>query len=118
MKDPAKTRLRNQRRTERIYDLAPTFVTLKNHSFRINDISKEGIGLVLDKDSPRFAIGERFEAIELPLETGPVMVKGVVSHISVSAAGTRCGILFLLESGQFDLITRFQEERRRPPETR
>jgi hypothetical protein len=118
MKDPTRNRSRNDRKTERIYDLEPTFITLKNHSFRINDISKEGIGIILEQESPRFAIGERFEAIPLPLQAGPVPVKGVVSHISVSAAGTRCGIMFLLESGQFDLITRFQEERRRPPEGR
>jgi hypothetical protein len=103
------------RKSARICDLEPTFITLKDHRFRVHDISTEGIGILLEPGSPRFAIGERLEAIQVPLESGPVEVKGIVSHISVSASGTRCGIMFQLDNEQFGLITRFQKERKRPP---
>ena len=101
------------RKSKRIYDLEPTFITLKDHSFRVNDISTEGIGIILEPGSPRFAIGERLEAIPIPLEAGPVEVKGVISHISVSSEGTRCGIMFQLDNEQFSLVSRFQQERKR-----
>ena len=103
------------RKTERVYDLEPTFITLKNHAFRVNDISTEGVGILLASDAPRFVIGERLESIPIPLKSGPVTVKGVVSHISVSADATLCGIMFQLDSKQFELIARFQKERRRAP---
>ncbi|MGD8366957.1 MAG: hypothetical protein PVG78_04885 [Desulfobacterales bacterium] len=101
------------RKSERVCELEPTFITIKNHAFRVNDISTEGVGIVIGPDAPRFHIGERLDSIPIPLESGPVTVKGVVSHISVSAAATLCGIMFLLDSEQFGLIARFQKERRR-----
>jgi hypothetical protein len=103
------------RKSKRVYDLEPTFITIKNHVFRVNDISTEGVGILLEPDAPRLVIGERLESIQIPLKRGPVMVKGVVSHISVSAAATLCGILFQLDSEQYGLIARFQDERRRAP---
>ena len=101
------------RKSKRVYDLEPTYITIKNYAFRVNDISTEGIGIILEPGAPRLVIGERLDSIPIPLKTGPVTVKGVVSHISVSAAATLCGILFQLDSEQFGLIARFQKERRR-----
>jgi hypothetical protein len=106
-------RTRDLRKSKRVYELEPTFITIKNHPFRVNDISTDGVGIILGPDAPRFHIGERLDSIPIPLKTGPVTVKGVVSHISVSAEATLCGIMFQLDSEQFGLIARFQEERRR-----
>ncbi len=103
------------RKTGRLYDIEPTFITLKNHTFRVNDIGTEGIGIVLEAGAPRFVIGERLGNIPIPLKSGPAAVDGIVSHISVSSSSTLCGIMFQLDSEQFALVQRFREERRRPP---
>ena len=103
--------LRNKRKNGRAYELKPTSIMLKGQSLRVNDISSEGIGVVLEKDGPRFFIGERIEKIPIPLQSGTMDLKGTVSHISINAANTVLGIQFLFGEQEFDAIVRFKKER-------
>ena len=102
---------RDKRKAKREYHLKPTTIRLKERPMRVNDISNEGIGLALEADGPRFFIGERVEKIPLPLENGPVYLKGIVSHISVNSSGTVCGIRFQLSGDEFQTVVRFKKER-------
>jgi hypothetical protein len=104
-------RLKDQRKNRRIYHLKPTFVLLKGRELRVHDISSRGMGLVLEEDSPEFRNGERLDTIPIPLETGPVNVKGIVTHISVNDTMKVCGILFQFEGDEFESIVRFKNER-------
>ena len=103
--------LRNKRKSERVYDLKPTRIMLKGQLFRVNNISNEGIGIILEEDEPRFFIGERFEKIPIPLQSGTVNVKGIVSHISTTTAFTVLGIRFLFSGEEFNSIIQFKKER-------
>ena len=108
------TNLRNKRKSERNYDLKPTHIALKGRLFQVNDISSEGIGVVLEEDGPRFFIGERLEKIPIPLQSGTVNVKGIVSHISVNTTCIVCGIKFLFSGDEFNAIIQFKKERSNP----
>ena len=101
---------RNKRKNERTHALKPMRITLKDHLFQLNDISIEGIGIVLDKDAPQFFIGERIEKIPIPLQSGTVYLMGIVSHISVNANCTVCGIRFLLNGEDFPSVVQFKKE--------
>lgn len=102
---------RNKRKSERAYDLKPTSIVLKGQILRVANISNEGIGIILEETGPRFFIGERLEQIPIPLQSGTVNVKGIVSHISVTAAHTVLGIRFLFSGEEFNAIIRFKKER-------
>ncbi len=102
---------RNQRKNTRAYNLVPTKVRLKGQQFLINDISNAGIGIVLEKHKPHFVVGERLEKIVLPMQSGSLTVKGVVTHISLNASHTVCGIRFDLTSDEFKAISHFKKER-------
>jgi hypothetical protein len=101
----------NQRQNKRTYRLKPTRIELKGTYFELNDVSSGGIGLVLQEGGPEFMTGERLDRIPLELNSGPVNLKGVVSHISVSTDRTICGIRFLLSGEEFDTVIRFKKER-------
>ena len=101
---------RNKRKNERTYSLKPVRIILKDHPFQLNDISLEGIGIFLDKDGPQFFIGERIEKIPIPLQSGTVYLMGIVSHISVNANGTVCGIRFLFNGEDFLSAVQFKKE--------
>ena len=101
---------RNKRKNERTYALKPVRIILKDHHFQLNDISIEGFGIVLDKDGPQFFIGERIEKIPIPLKSGTVYLMGIVSHISVNANYTVCGIRFLFNGEDFPSIVQFKKE--------
>ncbi len=106
-----KPKPRNRRKTERIIALKPTRIRLKGHPLELSDISSEGIGVILEKEGPRFFIGERIDNIPLPLQGGTIDLPGMVSHISITAAHTVLGIRFLLGEGDFNAVNRFKKER-------
>jgi len=103
----------SKRKSERAYDLIPTFIDLKGRRFQVSDISSEGIGILLEDDGPRFFTGERLEKIPLPLQNGTLNLKGAVTHISVTGAGTVCGIRFVFSGNEFNSIVQFVKERTR-----
>ena len=102
---------RNKRTASRSYTLKPTQIQLKSTAFRVNDISSTGMGLVLVAGGPTFAVGERLEGIPIPLESGTVAVNGVVTHLSITDAGTICGIRFEFSGDEFDAVIQFRKER-------
>ncbi len=106
----------NRRKSPRIYDLKPTTILLKDHPFKVNDISNDGMGLIMEKAAPQFITGERLDAIPIPLESGAVNVKGVISHISITSKNTIFGIQFLFGSQDFKAVIQFKEERTNPSE--
>ena len=106
------TKPRNERKSERNYELKPTRIELKGRLFQVNDISSDGIGIILEENGPRFFMGERLENIPIQLQSGTVNIKGLVSHISVTTACTICGINFLFSSDEFKSILQFKKERR------
>ena len=105
-----------RRKSKRVSALKKTTITLKGYSFQVSDISSEGIGVILEKDGPRFFIGERLDQIEIPLEAATVAIDGVVTHISVTTTGTVCGIRFLYQGEEFEAILQFKKERTASPE--
>ena len=109
-KSGEKDRSADQRRSRRTHALKPTRITLKDRRLRLNDISNEGIGVVIDSAAPLFFPGQRLEAIGLPLQSGMVVVNGVVSHISETATGKVCGIRFLFDGDEFEAVRRFKKE--------
>ena len=104
---------RNLRKAPRAYSLKPTQIQLKSSAYRMNDISSTGMGLVMTAGSPEFVIGERLDNIPIPLQSGTVAVKGVVTHLSVTDNGTVCGIQFEFSGDEFDAIIQFKKERTR-----
>ena len=102
---------RNKRKTKRSYHLKPTRIRVKGHDFRVNDLSNEGIGIILESDSPRFHIGERLEDIEIQLLSGPVSLKGTVSHTSKTSVHMICGIRFQFSGDDFKAAVQFKKER-------
>ena len=101
----------DQRRSSRVRELKSTRIRLKGSDFQVSDISNDGIGIILEDDGPHFAVGERLEAIPLPLESGTINVQGIVSHISVTTAGRTCGIHFIFRGAEYDAVIRFIQER-------
>ena len=102
---------RDRRTSQRNYTLQPTRIRLKGHEFEIHDISSDGVGLILDQDGPRFAIGEHLDSIPIPLRTGTLSIEGVVSHISITASCTICGIRFLFSGDEYKSIIQFIKDR-------
>lgn len=105
---------RNKRKDGRVYALKPTSILLKNRMLRVSDISNEGIGIVLDDHGPQFVTGERLENIPIPLDSGTVSLKGIVSHISVTAERKICGIRFDFGGTDFSVAVKFKRERTLP----
>ena len=106
---------RDKRNASRSYTLKPTQIQLKAAAFRVNDISSTGMGLVLVEGGPTFDVGERLEGIPIPLQSGTVAVNGVVTHLSITDAGTICGIRFEFSGDEFDAVIQFKKERTLEP---
>jgi hypothetical protein len=104
------------RKSERTDDLVPTLIEIRQKSFRVNDISPEGIGIILTDTSDVFHMGERLDRVILPVDGGKTALKGIVTHLSASDSKRVCGIRFLFDSSkEFDAVARFRKERRRDP---
>ncbi len=100
-----------KRKSRRLTALKPTFIGLKGRPLQVHDICSEGVGIVLPEDGPSFAVGELLPEIPIPLESGTVNLRGVVSHVSYTGIGRLCGIHFLFEGEEYDIVIRFIRER-------
>ena len=109
------TSKRENRKSKRATALKPTFIHLKGDTFKVRDISNEGIGIVLPNDGPSFAVGELLPEISIPLAKGMVHLRGVVSHLSYTAAEKLCGIQFLFEGAEYEAVIDFIHERLQNP---
>lgn len=100
----------DKRQSKRNKILKAVWITIKDHPFRLHDISNEGIGILLDAKGPGFLIGERIEKIPISLQSRTVHLSGLVSHISIIADGTVCGIRFLFDTEEFLSLVQFKKE--------
>ncbi len=101
------------RKNRRVYDIKPTLVRLKGYALQVDNISNDGIGLVLGPEGPHVVTGEHLDAILLPLSSGEVSVAGTVSHISITETGRRLGIRFSFNDDEFQWVMQFRKERMR-----
>jgi hypothetical protein len=104
-----------KRKSKRVSALKPTYIYLKGNTIQVHDISNEGIGIVLADGAPSFAVGERLPEIPIPLASGTVTIRGVVSHVSYTTAGKMCGIQFLFEGTEYQAVIDFIHERLQNP---
>ena len=103
----------NKRKTDRTAALKPTDIVIGEASYRVYDISNEGIGIVVGAFGHPFHIGQRIKAIPIVLEAGDRHLSGVVAHITKTSKHVLCGIRFLLRDGdELRAVVRFRQERR------
>jgi len=101
----------NKRKAARTYPLKPTEIVLKGKAYRLNDISSEGLGIIVEGDAHTFFMGQRINRIPLQLEQGTEYLKGVVAHITKSEFNSVCGIRFLFGNRkEFESVQKFQNE--------
>lgn len=106
---------RNRRQSNRTVSLKPTTVAVRGKTYRLHDISPEGIGLIIEDGAALFFSGQRIASIPVSTAAGTRYLKGVVAHISRTHIGQVCGIRFLFESaGELDHVKRFRQERELP----
>jgi len=85
--------MKNRRQTTRLSAQYGAIVTIGKERFLINDISSQGIGVVVEGPDTLF-LGQRIEAIQFPKDDPDMILKGIVSHISKTDRGYLCGINF------------------------
>jgi hypothetical protein len=101
----------NKRKTARAYPLKPTEIVLKGKAYRLNDISSEGLGIIVEEDAHTFFMGQRIDQIPLQLEQGTEYLKGVVAHLTKNELNSVCGIRFLFGNRkEFESVQKFQKE--------
>jgi hypothetical protein len=110
--------MKNRRQTTRRTTQYGTIVTIGKERFLINNISSEGIGVVVEGPDT-FFMGQRIDAIQFPKENPDIALNGIVSHISKTDRGFMCGIRFIF-SGTKDyafvegLSRKYQEDVQSP----
>lgn len=107
------TQPKNKRASGRTYALKPTQLEIRGQRYRLNDISAQGIGLIMEKTrQPSFFIGQRIEAIPIQQARKTQWISGVVAHISTHADRCVCGIRFqFTRPEQFEHVKAFVAER-------
>jgi hypothetical protein len=96
--------MKNRRQTTRTETIASAMVVIGKERFRLNDISNEGIGIVVEGPDT-FVLGQRIEAIHFPTEHQDIPLNGIVSHISKNDLGFLCGIRFVYSgTGDFAFV--------------
>lgn len=83
----------NRRTTDRTYPPAQKQILINEKRFILNDISREGIG-VLVEDSLGFSLGQHITSILLEDHTDAQPLIGIVNHMSQNESGIICGIRF------------------------
>lgn len=101
----------NNRKTARTYSIKPTEIVLKGKVYMLNDISSEGLGIIVEEGAHTFFMGQRLDQIPLQLQQGAEYLKGVVVHLTKNELNSVCGIRFLFSnSKEFESVKRFQKE--------
>jgi hypothetical protein len=86
--------MKNRRQTIRSTTQYGAVVTIGKERFLINNISSEGIGVVVEGPDT-FFLGQRIEAIQFPKDNPDMVLEGIVNHISKTDRGYVCGIGFV-----------------------
>jgi hypothetical protein len=96
--------MKNRRQSIRAVAQYGATVTIGEARFLINNISSEGIGVVVEGPDT-FFLGQRIEAIHFPKENQDMILKGIVSHLSKTDRGYLCGIRFVFSgTGDFAFV--------------
>jgi len=97
----------NQRTSHRTYPPQLKKVLINDKLFLLNDISREGIGVLIENSSD-FSIGQRIMSIFLENHADVQPLIGIVNHMSQNDSGIVCGIRFdFRNSAEFDYIEKF-----------
>ena len=89
----------NRRQSDRFYPKGAPSVAIRQEQFQLDNISNEGIGIVIDGPDA-FFIGQRLDSILFKDQEQERALNGIVSHISKDAQGFLCGIRFLFEGSR------------------
>ena len=99
----------NLRTSDRTYPPEPPNILINEKRFILNDISREGIG-VLVEDSLGFSLGQRITSILLESHADAQPLIGTVNHISQNKSGIICGIRFDFRNNtEFDYIEKLNQ---------
>ena len=99
----------NRRTSDRTYPPEPKKILINEKRFILNDISREGIG-VLVEDSFGFSIGQRITSILLESHADAQPLIGIVNHMSQNDAGIICGIRFeFRNNAEFDYVEKLNQ---------
>jgi len=106
--------MKNRRQTIRSTTQYGAIATIGKERFLINNISSEGIGVVVEGPDT-FFLGQRIEAIQFPKEKLAMIFRGIVSHTSKTDRGYVCGIRFVFSGTRDyaymeDLARKYQED--------
>ncbi len=94
----------NRRESNRTYLHETKEVLINNKRFIMQDINREGIG-VLVEDSFDFFIGQRIASIFLEDNEDAQSLVGIVNHLSQDVSGIICGIRFDFRSNiEFEYV--------------
>ena len=94
----------NRRTSDRTYPPEPKKILINDKRFILNDISREGIG-VLVEDSFDFSLGQRITSILLESHADAQPLIGIVNHMSQNESGIICGIRFDFRNNiEFDYV--------------
>ena len=107
--------MKNRRQTTRTETIASARIVIGKERFRLNDISNEGIGIVVEGPDT-FVLGQRIEAIHFPTENQDMALNGIVSHLSKNDQGFLCGIRFVYSgTGDFAFVEGLSRKYRGEP---
>ena len=94
----------NRRTSDRTYPPEPKKILINEKRFILNDISREGIGILVE-DSFDFSLGQRITSILLESHADAQPLIGIVNHMSQNDAGIVCGIRFdFRNNAEFDYV--------------
>ena len=100
-----------KRQTARYSNLKPTMIGIGNRSYQVVNISREGIGIQIDKDHS-FFLGQRLTAIKIQTREQTRFFDGTITHITHQQAIVVCGIRFVLNDiAGYDHMALYVKER-------
>lgn len=104
--------MKNRRQAARKNTQHGPIVTIDEERFLVDNISSEGIGVVVEGPDT-FFLGQRIEAIRFPKERQDITLNGIVSHISKTDRGYLCGICFVFSgAGDYAFVQALAQEYR------
>ena len=99
----------NRRTSDRTYPPEPPNILINEKRFILNDISREGIG-VLVEDSLGFSLGQRITSILLESHADAQPLSGIVNHVSQNESGIVCGIRFdFSNNAEFEYVEKINQ---------
>jgi hypothetical protein len=83
----------DKRKSDRGYVEGSRNIIINGKTFLLHDVGVEGVGVIVESERILF-IGQRINDIDLKAGNPPLILKGIVSHITKTQAHIICGIRF------------------------